>query len=336
MIISPVDALPLLDSFGRIGSDLRLSVTDRCNFRCVYCMPADGLDWLPREEVLSFEEATRLVGILVGCGIDTVRLTGGEPLARSQLERLVAMIAGEFPAVDLSMTTNGYRLADKASALVAAGLRRVNVSMDSMRPERFHAMTRRDALPRVLEGIEAAARAGLRPLKINAVMVRGVNDDEVVDFAQLARENDYHVRFIEYMPLDAGHEWTREQVVPSAELKARIDRVYTLRRADEDGPEPAVRYVFADGATGSVGFIASVTEPFCGSCNRLRLTADGHFRTCLFALDEYDLKGPMRSGASDAELESIIRSAVAKKWAGHRINSPDFVAPERSMSQIGG
>jgi cyclic pyranopterin phosphate synthase len=331
-----VDSLPLLDSFGRIGSDLRLSVTDRCNFRCVYCMPADGLDWLPREEVLSFEESTRLVRILVGCGIDTVRLTGGEPLVRSQLERLVAMIAGEFPQVDLSMTTNGYRLGEKAEALAEAGLQRVNVSMDSMRPDRFHAMTRRDALPRVVEGIEAAAGAGLRPLKINAVMVRGVNDDEAVDFARLARDKDYHVRFIEYMPLDAGHQWTRDQVVPSAELRERIENVYPLRRADEDGPEPAVRYLFADGAPGSVGFIASVSEPFCGSCNRLRLTADGNFRTCLFALDEYDLKGPMRAGASDAELESIIRGAVAKKWAGHRINSADFVAPERSMSQIGG
>jgi len=331
-----MQALPLVDSFGRIGSDLRVSVTDRCNFRCVYCMPADGLEWLPREEVLSFEEATRLVGILVRCGVDTVRLTGGEPLARAQLERLVAMLASAFPQVDLSMTTNGYRMAEKAEALAAAGLRRVNISMDSMQPERFHAMTRRDALPRVLEGIEAAGRAGLRPLKINAVMVRGVNDDEVVDFARLARDNDYHVRFIEYMPLDAGHQWTRDQVVPSAELRAEIERVFPLRRADEDKPEPAVRYLFADGAPGSVGFIASVTEPFCDSCNRLRLTADGHFRTCLFALDEYDLKGPMRAGTSDAELEAIIRAAVAQKWAGHRINSPDFVAPERSMSQIGG
>jgi cyclic pyranopterin phosphate synthase len=327
---------PLVDGFGRAGTDLRVSVTDRCNFRCVYCMPPEGLDWLPREEILSFEEIVRVVGILVGCGIDTVRLTGGEPLVRADLEALVAMIASSFPSVDLSMTTNGFRLAEKAEPLARAGLRRVNVSMDSMRPERFHEITRRDELPEVMRGLEAAAAAGLRPIKINAVVVRGVNEDEVVDFAVLARERDFHVRFIEYMPLDAGHQWTQEQVVPSAELKARIEQSFELRPAPTSEPEPAVSYEFADGAPGSVGFIASVSEPFCGSCNRLRLTADGHFRTCLFALDELDLREPMRRGASDLELEEAVRSAVGQKWAGHRINQPDFVAPARSMSQIGG
>jgi cyclic pyranopterin phosphate synthase len=332
-----MDALPpLVDGFGRIGDDLRVSVTDRCNFRCVYCMPAEGLRWLPRDEVLSFEEILRLVRLFAALGVRTVRLTGGEPLVRADLPDLVGMIAGALPEVDLSMTTNGHRLAELAEPLARAGLRRVNVSLDSLHPERFHRITRRDALPRVLNGLDAADAAGLHPVKLNAVMVRGVNDDEAVAFADLAKARGWHVRFIEYMPLDAGHEWTREQVVPAAELLARIAAVHPMRRADEHGPEPAVRWLFADGAPGSVGFIASVSEPFCGSCNRLRLTADGHFRTCLFALDEVDLRGPLRAGASDAELEALIRAAVARKWAGHRINEADFVRPEKSMSQIGG
>src|SRR5258708_5379032 len=267
-------------------------------------MPAEGLSWLPREEVLTFEEILRLVRVFVRLGVDTVRVTGGEPLARAEVERLVAMIAAASPEIDLSMTTNGFRLAEKAQALADAGLRRVNVSMDSLQAETFHQMTRRDALSKVLDGLHAAGAAGLRPVKVNAVMVRGVNDGEVVDFARLAREHDYHVRFIEYMPLDAGHQWAREQVVPSHELMERIGAAFPLRRADEDGPEPAVRYLFDDGAPGSVGFIASVTEPFCGSCDRLRITADGHLRTCLFALDEHDLKGPLRAGAGDKQLEA--------------------------------
>ena len=329
-------AAPLVDSFGRVAKDLRVSVTDRCNFRCVYCMPAEGLDWLPRDEVLSFEEMSRLVDLFVGLGVETVRVTGGEPLVRSSVETLVGMIHSAHPAVDLSMTTNGFRLAEKAQLLADAGLARVNVSLDSLRPERFHEMTRRDAMHRVVDGLHAAAAAGLKPVKINAVMVRGVNDDEAVDFAVLAREHDYHVRFIEYMPLDAGHQWTQAQVVPSAELIAAIDARFPLRAREETGPEPATRYDFVDGAPGSVGFISSVSEPFCGSCDRLRMTADGHFRTCLFALDEHDLKGPMRAGATDADLEEIIRTAVAGKWAGHRIGAADFAAPARSMSQIGG
>ncbi|MDQ6746965.1 MAG: GTP 3',8-cyclase MoaA [Candidatus Dormibacteraeota bacterium] len=327
---------PLTDSFGRVARDLRVSVTDRCNFRCVYCMPADGLDWMPKDEVLSFEEISRLVTIFVDLGIDTVRITGGEPLVRTGVEHLVGLLAAAHPTLDMSMTTNGFRLAELAPGLAAAGLDRVNVSLDSLQPGRFHEITRRDALDRVVEGLAAAAAAGLQPVKVNAVMVRGVNDDEAVDFATLARTHDYHVRFIEYMPLDAGHQWTQEHVVPSAELLAQIEARYPLVRADEDGPEPAVRHLFADGAPGSVGFISSVSEPFCGSCDRLRLTADGHLRTCLFALDEHDLKGPLRAGAADEELAAIIRSAVAGKWAGHRIGAADFVAPARSMSQIGG
>jgi cyclic pyranopterin phosphate synthase len=327
---------PLVDGFGRVAKDLRVSVTDRCNFRCVYCMPPEGLDWLPREEVLSFEEIARLVNVFVGLGVDTLRITGGEPLVRADLEKLVGKLASAHPDLVMSMTTNGFRLAEKAQALADAGLDRVNVSMDSLQPARFHEMTRRDALDRVVEGLHAAAEAGLRPVKINAVVVRGVNDDEAVDFATLARSHDYHVRFIEYMPLDAGHQWTQDHVVPSAELLAQIEARYPLRRADELGPEPAVRHMFADGAPGSVGFISSVSEPFCGSCDRLRLTADGHLRTCLFALDEHDLKGPVRAGATDEDLAGIIRAAVAGKWAGHRIGAADFVAPARSMSQIGG
>jgi cyclic pyranopterin phosphate synthase len=330
------EASPLIDGFGRIADDLRLSVTDRCNFRCVYCMPAEGLRWLPRDDILSFEESLRLVRFFASLGVRTVRLTGGEPLVRADLPELVGMISSALPELDLSMTTNGHRLGELAGPLARAGLRRINISLDSLRPERFHEMTRRDALPRVLEGLEAADAAGLTPLKINSVMVRGVNDDEAVDFATLARERGWHVRFIEYMPLDAGHQWTREQVVPSAELLARIEAVHPMRRADEDGPEPAKRWLFADGAPGSIGFIASVSEPFCGSCNRLRITAEGRFRTCLFALDEVDLRTPLRAGASDAELEALIRGAVARKWAGHRINEADFVRPEKSMSQIGG
>ncbi|MFN2465362.1 MAG: GTP 3',8-cyclase MoaA [Candidatus Dormibacteria bacterium] len=326
----------LVDGFGRVARDLRVSVTDRCNFRCVYCMPADGLDWLPRGEVLSFEEIARLVEVFVSLGVDTVRVTGGEPLVRSDIEQLIGALSAAHPEVDLSMTTNGYRLAEKAQVLADAGLSRVNVSLDSLQPGRFHAMTRRDSLPRVVDGLHAAAAAGLRLVKVNAVMVRGVNDDEAVDFATLARDHDFHVRFIEYMPLDAGHEWTQDHVVPSAELLAQIEARYPLTRADEDGPEPAVRHLFADGVPGSVGFISSVSEPFCGSCDRLRLTADGHLRTCLFALDEHDLKAPLRAGASDEELAVIIRAAVAGKWAGHRIGAADFVAPARSMSQIGG
>jgi cyclic pyranopterin phosphate synthase len=325
----------LIDSFGRAATDLRLSVTDRCNFRCVYCMPAEGLQWLPREEVLTFEETLRIVNVLAACGVDTIRFTGGEPLVRGGVEELVGMVHVAHPGIDLAMTTNGHRLAEKAAALAAAGLSRVNVSLDSLQPARFHAVTRRDELPRVMDGIRAAAAAGLRPLKINAVMVRGINDDEAVDFAVLARDNDYHVRFIEYMPLDAGHEWTREQVVPSAELLERIAEVFAVTAIDA-GPAPAATYGFADGAPGSIGFISSVSEPFCDSCNRIRLTADGHFRTCLFALDEVDLKGPLRAGASDQDIEELVRGAVARKWRGHHINMADFVRPEKSMSQIGG
>jgi GTP 3',8-cyclase len=326
---------PLLDTFGRVADDLRLSVTDRCNFRCTYCMPAEGLKWLPKDEILSFEELARLLRLFVRLGVRSVKVTGGEPTVRADLPSLVAMLRGAAPGVDMSMTTNGVLLDRLARPLADAGLDRVTVSLDSLLRHRFEEMTRRDALDRVLAGIRAAEDAGLVPIKINCVVIGGTNEDEVVEFARWSREHGHIVRFIEYMPLDAEHAWERAKVVPSARLLEAIDAVYPLVT---DGPdhEPATSYRFADGSAGGVGVIASVTEPFCDSCNRLRITAEGQLRACLFALDETDLRGPMRSGAGDEELEELIRANVWGKWSGHRINHPDFVQPDRSMSAIGG
>jgi len=325
---------PLVDGFGRVADDLRISVTDRCNFRCTYCMPAEGLEWLPRSEVLTFEEISRLAGIFVGLGVRTVRLTGGEPLLRRGLDELVAQLSAAG-VTDLSMTTNGFLLAAKAKALAAAGLRRINVSVDSLLQHRFAAMTRQDALDAVMEGLAAAERAGMSPVKLNCVVIRGTNDDEIVDFARFARTTGYEARFIEFMPLDADKGWRRDQVVPSEEVLATIDQAYPLV-ATGTGTEPAAVYRFADGAPGSVGVIPSVTAPFCASCNRVRITADGQFRTCLFSLGETDLRGMLRSGATDDEIAGAIRHAVAGKWAGHAIGAEDFTRPDRSMSMIGG
>jgi cyclic pyranopterin phosphate synthase len=325
---------PLVDGFGRVADDLRISVTDRCNFRCTYCMPAEGLEWLPRSEVLTFEEISRLVGIFVGLGVRTVRLTGGEPLLRRGLDELVAQLTATG-VTDLSMTTNGFLLAAKAKALAAAGLRRINVSVDSLLQHRFAAMTRRDALDTVMEGLAAAERAGMSPVKLNCVVIRGTNDDEIVDFARFARTTGYEARFIEFMPLDADKGWRRDQVLPSEEVLATIDQAYPLVGTGT-GTEPAQVYRFADGAPGSVGVIPSVTAPFCASCNRVRITADGQFRTCLFSLGETDLRGMLRSGAGDDEIAGAIRHAVAGKWAGHAIGAEDFTRPDRSMSMIGG
>lgn len=331
-VLAPVRA-PLLDSFGRIADDLRVSVIDRCNFRCTYCMPAEGLAWLPAQDLLTFDEIERVVRVFVDAGVRTVRLTGGEPLLRAGLPGLVARLA---PLVeDLSLTTNGVLLARDADALAAAGLQRVNVSVDSLLRHRFAAMARRDALDRVMDGLRAAARAGLSPIKLNCVVVRGTNDHEVVDFARLARGTGYDVRFIEFMPLDADETWSADQVVPSREVLATIDAAFPLIAIDH-GPEPAREYAFADGAPGSVGVIASVTEPFCGSCNRIRVTADGNFRTCLFATDETDLRALLRGGASDADLDAAVRASVDAKWAGHSIGASGFTRPARSMSMIGG
>jgi cyclic pyranopterin phosphate synthase len=335
----PTAAAPLegrlVDTFGRVADDLRISVTDRCNFRCTYCMPAEGLAWLPKTELLTFEELTRLLGIFVGLGVRSLKVTGGEPTVRADLPTLVRMFRGVGPDLDISITTNGVLLDRLAAPLAEAGIDRATVSCDSLLRHRFAEMTRRDALEKVLGGLRAAEAAGLTPIKINCVVIGGTNDDEVVDFARWARETGYEVRFIEYMPLDADHAWERAKVVPAARILAAIDAVHPLEPAGHE-QEPATTYRFVDGAPGRIGVIPSVTEPFCDTCNRLRLTAEGQFRNCLFALDETDLREPLRAGASDAELAQLIRRGVWQKWSGHRINHPDFVQPERSMSMIGG
>ncbi len=329
------DSGPLIDTFGRVANDLRISVTDRCNFRCTYCMPAEGLAWLPKEEILTFEELTRLLAIFVGLGVASIKVTGGEPTVRADLPDLVGMFRTVGPDLDISITTNGVLLEKLAAPLAQAGVDRATVSCDSLLRHRFAEMTRRDALEKVLAGLRAAEAAELKPIKINCVVIGGTNDDEIVDFARWSRETGYEVRFIEYMPLDAEHAWERSKVVPSARVLSAVNAEFPLTGAGPNN-EPAATYRFADGAPGAIGVIASVTEPFCDTCNRLRITAEGQFRSCLFALDETDLRGPMRAGAGDEELASLIRQAVWGKWSGHRINHPDFVQPARSMSMIGG
>jgi GTP 3',8-cyclase len=325
---------PLVDGHGRRITDLRLSVTDRCNFRCQYCMPAEGLPWLERNAVLHFEEIERLVAVLARMGIASVRLTGGEPLVRRQFPRLAAMLA---PLVsDLSVTTNGYLLERDAAALVDAGINRFNVSVDSLQRDRFFAMTRRDALPQVLRGLEAlAAHPEAHPIKVNAVALRGFTEQEILPFAQFARQHPYEVRFIEFMPLDADRAWTRDQVLTGEEIRAAIHAVYPLEAEPREPSATARVYRFADGA-GRIGFINPVSEPFCGDCDRIRLTADGKLRTCLFSLNETDLREPLRSGATDAELEQVVRDAVWRKELKHHVNEPGFIQPARTMSAIGG
>jgi len=325
---------PLVDSFGRVHRDLRISVTDRCNFRCSYCMPEEGVSWLPRADLLTYEEIARVAGVAVRqLGIESIRLTGGEPTIRAHLPVLIEQLAALD--VDLSLTTNGTLLDHCAHDLADAGLRRINISLDSLRPDRFQAITRRDELDRVLAGIDAALGAGLSPVKINCVAMRGVNDDELVDFATFGRERGVLVRFIEFMPLDAQGAWTNDKVVTQAEVVDVIGATYPLIPVTDDGSSPSARFAYKDGL-GELGVIASVTKPFCQACDRIRLTAEGQVRNCLFALDEVDLRGPLRSGASDAELGSIIRGNVVTKWAGHQINQEHFIRPRRSMSQIGG
>jgi cyclic pyranopterin phosphate synthase len=324
---------PLVDGFGRVHRDLRISVTDRCNFRCTYCMPEEGLDWLPRHELLTYEEIERIVRLLVErYGFESVRLTGGEPTVRAQLSRLVGMLSALD--VDIALTTNGATLRLIAGDLAAAGLRRINISLDTLRRDRFIEVSRRDALHQVVDGIDAAVDAGLHPVKVNVVLVRGVNDDELLDFARFGRERGVVVRFIEFMPLDAQDEWAADRVVPSQEILAAIAAEFPLE-AVARGSEPAEVFRYRDGR-GEIGVIASVTEPFCGSCDRIRLTADGQLRTCLFSLDETDLRSVMRSGGSDDDLAAVIERAVAGKWAGHAIGQVTFIRPRRSMSQIGG
>jgi cyclic pyranopterin phosphate synthase len=327
---------PLIDGHGRDIGDVRISVTDRCNFRCQYCMPAEGLPWLERSALLSYEEIERLVRILSAMGVHDVRLTGGEPLVRKDLWKLVERLSAIEDVHDLSLTTNGYLLERQVDDLVRAGLRRVNVSLDALAADRFFQLTRRDALADVLAGLAAAERhPELRPIKVNVVAIRGFTEDEVLAFADFARRNPYEVRFIEFMPLDADRAWTREQVLPNAEVRAIVEQRYELEPVGRERSGTSRRWRFADGA-GELGFISPVSEPFCGDCNRIRITAEGELRTCLFSMTETDLRGPLRDGASDAEIEQVVRDAVWRKELKHHVNDAGFVQPARTMSRIGG
>jgi cyclic pyranopterin phosphate synthase len=327
---------PLFDGHGRRIGDLRVSVTDRCNFRCQYCMPAEGLPWLERSEILTFEEIERLVGLFVSMGVGDVRLTGGEPLVRKDFPRLVSMLAKLDGLNDLSVTTNAYLLERDAAALVDAGINRVNVSIDSLQRDKFFEMTRRDALPQVLRGLDAlAAHPEVHPIKVNAVAMRGFTEDEAIRFADFARSTAFQVRFIEFMPLDADHSWTPDSVLTGDELRSLIHAVYPLEELPREPSATARVFRFADGQ-GEIGFINPVSEPFCADCNRVRLTAEGKLRTCLFSLHETDLREPLRSGASDEELEKLIRDSVWRKELKHHVGEKGFRQPARSMSAIGG
>jgi cyclic pyranopterin phosphate synthase len=327
---------PLHDGHGRRISDLRVSVTDRCNFRCQYCMPAEGLPWLERADVLTFEEIERLVTVLAQMGIEELRLTGGEPLVRRDFPALAGRLKRVPGLREVSITTNGFLLERDAEALVAAGVDRFNVSVDSLQRDRFYEQTRRDALDRVLAGLEhLASFPEAHPIKVNAVAIRGFTEDEVLPFARFAREHPYEVRFIEYMPLDGDRAWKADQVLTGAEIREAIHAVYPLEPAARDPHATARVHRFADGK-GKIGFINPVSEPFCGDCNRIRLTADGRLRTCLFSLNETDLRAVIRGGAGDDELEHVIRTAVWAKELKHHVNEPGFVQPKRTMSAIGG
>ena len=339
--------MDLIDPYGRTVRDLRISITDRCNFRCTYCMPEEGMKWLPRDEVLTYEELARVASICVGhFGVDGIRLTGGEPTMRAHLPILVQKLAVlQVPAdasspragkpIDLAITTNGATLRLIAQELRNAGLARINISLDTLKKDRFFEMTRRDELEHVLDGIDAAIGAGFSPVKINAVVQRGINDDEIVDLATFGRDKGIEVRFIEFMPLDASGTWDNTQVFSQEEIVAAISKVYPLELMPARGAAPADRWRYLDGK-GTVGVIPTVTKPFCGDCDRVRLTADGQFRTCLFATNEFDLRVMLRNGADDDAIAAEIQRAVGTKWAGHNIGNVTFVRPRRSMSQIGG
>jgi cyclic pyranopterin phosphate synthase len=327
----------LLDTFGRVATDLRVSLTDRCNLRCTYCMPPEGLEWLPSDEALTDDEVVRLVGVAVSEGVTEVRFTGGEPLVRRGLVDIVRRVAEMTPRPRISLTTNGIGLARTASALKAAGLDRVNVSLDTLDPQRFAELTRRDRFADVVAGLEGATAAGLDPVKVNTVLMRGVNDDEAVALLRWCVERGYQLRFIEQMPLDAQHGWDRAEMVTAAEILGRLAESFTLTPAgsEDRGSAPAETWL-VDGGPARVGVIGSVTRPFCGTCDRVRLTADGQIRNCLFAREESDLRGPMRAGASDDELAGRLRAALNAKKAGHGIDDPGFLQPSRPMSAIGG
>jgi cyclic pyranopterin phosphate synthase len=328
---------PLLDSFGRVHDNLRISVTDRCNIRCFYCMPEDGVRFVERREILAFEEIERFVRIAVGLGINKVRITGGEPLVRRDLDVLIRSLTAIPGIHDLALTTNGVLLDELAQPLYDAGLRRINVHLDTLERERFRQITRRDDLDRVLKGIETAQRVGFGPIKINAVAVKNLVEPDVVPLARFARANGFEVRYIEFMPLDAQHLWDRSKVLLADQMIEMLSREIGPLEVipDSDPRAPALEYRFADGI-GRVGFIASVSRPFCLNCNRIRLTADGKLRYCLFAIEEDDVKSLLRSGAPDEEIAALVRRNIAGKWEGHEINSTRFVAPPRPMYSIGG
>ncbi len=328
---------PLIDTFGRIHDNLRISVTDRCNIRCFYCMPEDGVEYMAREEILSFEEIERFVRVAVSLGVRKLRITGGEPLVRKDLAVLVRKLV-EIPGIkDLALTTNGVLLAQQAEALYRAGLRRINVHLDTLDRERFKQITRRDDLDRVLEGIETARRLGFGPIKLNAVAVKNLLEPDLVPLAQYGRERDIEIRFIEFMPLDAQGLWDRGKVLLADDIIATLSREIAplVEIPDRDPRAPATEYGFADGI-GRIGIVASVSRPFCLNCNRIRLTSDGKLRYCLFAIEETDVKGLLRAGAPDEQIAAVIRSNVLQKWMGHEINTQRFVPPPRPMHAIGG
>ncbi|MCB1023430.1 MAG: GTP 3',8-cyclase MoaA [Acidobacteria bacterium] len=328
----------LVDAHGRQIRDLRISLTDRCNFRCFYCLPNGEPPLARKDTILTFEEIVELSEIFVSLGIEKIRLTGGEPLIRKDVEKLVSKISGLKPTLkDLALTTNGHTLKDRAIDLVEAGLDRITISLDSLKPENFKRITGVDKLEMVLEAIQAAKRAKLDPVKINAVVVRDYNDDEIVDFARFARTHDLSVRFIEFMPLDSGHEWKREMVVSGKEIREAIDSVFPLKLKNMTrGTETAWKYRFEDGSPGEIGIIAPVTQMFCGACSRIRLTADGQIRTCLFSTEEHNLRDVLRSASNRAEIVGFIKQIILTKEPSHQINNEEFVQPSRTMSFIGG
>jgi len=327
----------LVDGFGRVHNNLRISVTDRCNIRCFYCMPADHVQFMDRKHLLTFEEIEQCARVAAGLGVNKIRLTGGEPLVRRDLHVLVGMLTSIEGITDVGLTTNGILLAEQAETLYAAGLRRLNVSLDALDPVKFREVTRRDGYEKVVEGIQVAQEVGFDPIKVNAVAIRGVTESEIVPFGQFARETGVEVRFIEYMPLDADNAWERDKVLFAGEIvRVLSEQIGPLDPLPNDDPTaPAVDYAFADGI-GRIGFIASVSQPFCASCNRFRLTADGKLRNCLFSLEETDVRALLRSGSGDEAIAEAMRQSVAAKWEGHQINSATFVQPDRPMYSIGG
>ena len=327
----------LIDSFGRVHDNLRISVTDRCNIRCFYCMPEDNPVFMQREEILSFEEIERFVRVVARLGVRKIRLTGGEPLVRRNLATLIEKLLAVSEIRDLALTTNGILLPEQAAALYAAGLRRINVHLDTLDPERFKLITRRDGFEKVLEGIFLCKRLGFDPIKINSVAARGYVEDDIVPLGHFAREHGVEVRFIEFMPLDADNRWERDKVLFAQEIMDRLSSeiMPLVPVPDQDPRAPASEFMFEDGV-GRIGIIASISRPFCMSCNRIRLTSDGKIRNCLFAIDEFDVKGIMRSGGTDEEIADVVRRAVGAKWEGHEINTARFIKPPRPMYAIGG